>query len=95
MEGFDIAGNYLESGLPNIKGETYSSLWTNNSSTANYSNGVIREYYSSIQRWDSGGNSVRREIIGFDASWANPIYKDDCTIVQPPAYTVRYYIRAK
>ena len=96
LEGLDTTGLYLEAGLPNITGQTRCAFWNNESdTTGNYINGAIKETYSSTAHWSTGGATVRREVLNFDASRNSSIYKNDCTTVQPSAYTVRYYIRAK
>ncbi len=88
LEGDDIGGNVLEAALPNIRGTISGG-------------GAVEEVASFSGAfyntgWFKGGNGDWSDLgIGFNASLSNSIYKDSCNTVQPPAVTVRYYIRAK
>ena len=94
MEGSDTAGTYLEAGLPNIIGG-HLVVGTSNSA-AECSEGTFRgSGGAGYAEYANGKARYYDNWIYFNASWYNPIYKDDCNTVQPSAYTVQYYIRAK
>lgn len=89
LQGSSIPGNFIEAGLPNIKGQfsgghtsnvTYSGAFSKKNSTGTGIHYCIGDY----------GGPITQE---FNASLANSIYKDECTTVQPPAYTVYYIIK--
>lgn len=85
----DAAGVLHEAGLPNIRGEIHVTR----ANTA-YQSGAL--YYirgSGIA--SSYANGLDGNIIGIDASRSSSIYKDGIKTVQPPSYTVAFYIRAK
>lgn len=99
LQGNDVAGTYLEGGFPNIKGVIGAfDTWLL------YKGGhrnIGGAFYAgpNLGRLDgegisSGGGDNFIDIY-FDASKYNSIFRDDVTTVQPPAVTVRYYIRAK
>lgn len=86
-----VAGNTIEAGLPNITAETT----TNNESTSDencwgafYSSSNTSLWYGDNIHWSGIRN------LAFDASRSNPIYGASDT-VQPPAVTVRYFIKAQ
>ena len=100
LQGSSTAGTVIEAGLPNITGFVDASkeeegaltgetskmtgaMYTNGQTTVTPYSWVISDAYRnwSLISW------------GFDASKSNPIYGASTT-VQPPAYTVRYYIKA-
>ena len=100
LQGGSTAGEYKEAGLPNITGTTQlrsSSLNGNSLGLVwKQSDGAI--YSDPIDNRDDGSRSVqmsdifeKASLIGINASRSNPIYGASST-VQPPAYTVRYYI---
>ena len=90
LQGSNSPGNFIEPAIPNIKGDTASTseLGINYGITGN---GAIRMEPYGVANYSypaSPGN-----ILYFDASRYNSIYKDDCNTVQPPAYTVYYIIK--
>lgn len=90
LEGSEIGGSLIESGLPDITG------WIGDLAAANGSvplGGAFYTYRRQGQNSDSG-DSYPNYVYYFAASKSNPIYgRSD--VVQPPTMTVRYYIRAK
>lgn len=92
LQGSKAAGNVVEAGLPAITGSfaTYSYVQQNSSP----SNGAISANYvndSSPQFYNAKGLTFFNTKVIFDASKSNSIYSASTT-VQPPAYTVKYYI---
>ena len=84
-------GTMVAAGLPNITGDIYMTDGLE-------FEGVIRENGALYHKMDGGAHEMEGEgggcaTIYFDASRCSSVYKDDCTTVQPPAYTVRYIIR--
>lgn len=88
LQGSNSPGNFIEAGLPNLKGEVgpWGAPWIEHSGVFTYK-GFGGQYISS----SAGGGSTIKGI--FNASNYNAIYKDDCNTVQPPAYTVYYIIK--
>lgn len=90
--GSDTAGQYIEAGLPNI--EAQAQQWSNEGSLGE---GAITS--GAFYKEDTplpDRPQYRSETgypLGFDASRSNPIYGNSDT-VQPPALTVRFYIKA-
>lgn len=60
-----------------------------------YTGGAFYNESINTYAWNIMNHSTQnlREKIILDASIYNPIYKDDCNTVQPPAYTVYYIIK--
>ncbi len=85
-ESFEVK----EAGLPNIKGTIfihYSAPLGEQGAFYHFAGDVL---YNSSATDYRGWNG-----LGFDASRSSSIYKDDCTTVQPPAFTVMYIIKVK
>ena len=80
---------YIEAELPNIKA-TFTARSDFN--TQGSVTGAV-----STTRWSSGheGGASGGTQYNFNASKSNPIYKDDCNTVQPPAIKVRVVTRYK
>ena len=79
------AGEEIEAGLPNIRG---TGIWHEN---MNRTTGAFYiDYHGSM-----GSNSADYDNyqVCFNAGKYNPIYKDDCNTVQPPAIRVYCWIR--
>lgn len=103
MEGLDSAGIYKEAALPNIKGSIAPNPKEKESLFQPEDDPLITEGALDMEydkRLATGSTTQPGSInssakIVLDASKYNAIYQDDCTTVQPPSYTVRYYIRAK
>ena len=82
-----VPGETVDAGLPNIKGlvdgvgrdngTTASGAFYTRNSTSGACSSTNYNYYG----------------LTFDASRSNPIYKDDCDTVQPPAYLVNIWKR--
>ena len=95
LQGNDIGNTVIEAALPNIKGlihglpihrdhyYTSGAIWIRPTKPYNF-------YMPSDDNWFSDVSDLQ-----LNASLSNPIYSDMCNTVQPPAVTVRYYIRAK
>ena len=103
LQGGSTAGQYVEAGLPNITGvlKSFPSP-LNESKRLDYTNeqhGVL--YWRTVGNTDWTATKLVSEVIqdskfqladpAFDASRSNSIYGASNT-VQPPAYTVHYYI---
>ena len=103
LEGNDIGGQIIKAGLPNIVGELHRIAhgydWS-------YSNGAFSMTVDPIRGAGLGSGNLQNYT--FDAeqgrkAWEEQIYGTaptdaiygNSTTVQPPAITVRYYIRAK
>lgn len=86
IQGSGTAGTVKEAGLPNIKTESryMSAIFTDNQANAVLYSG------NESGAVDSGGSKIHK--INFDASRGNAIYGASTT-VQPPALTMRYYIK--
>ena len=83
--GSSSVGLKIEPGLPNITGSI-----TRTYATAATSVGALSTGEGIGGALDEGSNNVR--VLSFDASQSNRIYGSSTT-VQPPAVTMRYYIR--
>ena len=92
LEGDDKAGTIVEAGLPNIYGE-FTGMHDYGGPGGLIKGAFYRKYaaYNLVQ--DSGRTSGNT-IWVFSASQCSKIYGGSST-VQPPAVTVRYYIKAK
>lgn len=90
LEGAGSAGEYKESGLPNLTGELGIGNIGDLSHSANYAMGVFnyKDGVSSAAAHTGGGSSI---TITFNASSSNNIYGRSST-VQPKSMTVKYYI---
>lgn len=92
LQGNDIGGTEIKAGLPNLKGVSTSFECT----IYDMYNGVFKvERTLETANVEKHHNTGRSFLYSFNASRYNPIYSDTCNTVQPPAVTVRYYIRAK
>ena len=87
LERSDIPGIYVAAGFPNITGS-----FIMNGADCNVSGALIPACYR--LRGTGAGSAPSYHGFLFDASACNDIYGDSET-VQPPAITVRYYIKAK
>ena len=84
-------GTTIEAGLPNITGKLFVKK-----PDGNYPNFLIEGAFKELSKiWSSGNNgSIWHHILyEFNASYSSIIYGNSET-VQPPAYAVRYLIRA-
>lgn len=90
IQGSDTAGTYLSAGLPDITGEYYN---VGIEGANGNSSGAITRSNINDTRW-SHSNTVYNDRGGFYfyASHSNSIYGASNT-VQPPALTMRYYIK--
>jgi len=84
-----ILGSILDSALPNIKGQ-FRLAGTEGSSS-------VSGAFSAGSKGGSYGTghnaSASNPLMKFDASKSSSIYKDSCSIVQPPALVVNYIIK--
>ena len=92
LQGGSTAGQYVEAGLPELYGSTNALAFqgVTTQQGVQIGDGVfksIRAYGASVVT-TSGNNST---LLTFRASDGNSVYGASNT-VQPPAYTVRYYI---
>lgn len=84
--------DYVEAALPNIKGSVSSFSWSifpDGESLYSFNSD------SSPNRQTNWGSTARYISICLDASRSSSVYKDDCTTVQPSAYTVMYIMKIK
>lgn len=84
IQGNATAGTVKSAGLPNITGKVVGFDKLNVASGAFYN--------SSNSMWNATGNSDACYDINLDASRSSSIYGNSTT-VQPPAVTMRYYIK--
>ena len=94
LEGSGAAGTVMEAGLPNITGQfsSYEFGGYHEPDHMNYFEGcfyVTGEHFFK----GTGNNGDYSPVLGFDAARCSPIYGRSST-VQPPAVTVRYFIKA-
>ena len=91
LEGADgNLGNRIEAGLPNIKGNVKTSIY----SFVEEDKGAFSlEYFTPSQAYWHGVDNFSVYSVRFDASKSNPIYSDDCNTVQMPAVCVNYIIK--
>ncbi len=105
LQGSTTGGTYKEAGLPNITGKITCMDGQNDS--GNIEPLTIADHFENKGSLKIGDSTYTRSLdygddltdfamrsISFDASWSNAIYGKSST-VQPPAMTVRFYIRAK
>lgn len=88
LEGSSTAGNVLEAGLPNISGQFDAVCGNKAVFTVPFTSGT--QYQGLISYGATDGFGGRP--IYFNASKSNSIYGTSTT-VQPPALTMRYYIK--
>ena len=92
LQGGNLAGNYIEAGLPNITGTATTFEWTSGSLFV--FEGALyhwKQWYNGHANMGSGG-SGSPYLLNLDASRSNPIYGNSNT-VQPPAVTVLYIMK--
>lgn len=92
------AGTTVEAGLPNITGGSSNGGIQAQVSNSSYSESVTKAIgvtlYSSAAAWEGKTSSgYGRGWLNFDASRSSSVYGRSST-VQPPAYRVKYYIKA-
>lgn len=101
LQGSNTPNTFIEAGLPNITGKAriYSEYNKKNYTVKNVYTGAFywtdaledsREAYGTTTNMASGSNDTIRNVP-FDASRCSAVYGKSST-VQPPAYTVKYYI---
>ena len=89
LEGHNTAGTYVAAGLPNITAGYFLNWYAG---SLGYSGALYT--VSTGGSWLGEGTSYRNHLDYFNAARCSSIYGNSTT-VQPPAFTVRYYIRAK
>lgn len=77
-------GTYVEPGLPNLTGRTYTNMMMKNTFVYEEEGSVFYQGDTRKAERSESGGSVTGSYIGFDASRSNPIYGASDT-VQPPA----------
>lgn len=88
--GSDTANQIIEAGLPNITGNLLTCLH----SSGYYSGSFYLNGTGPRTGNDSSDDFEPTRYVNFKASLSNSIYGASAT-VQPPAYTVRWFIQAK
>ena len=88
MEGLDTAGTYIDAGLPNITG-----TWRQTRANVISASGAIA-YSGEYSVASSFSGSYNGQVMSFNAARCSAVYGKSTT-VQPQAFTVRYYIKAK
>ena len=93
LQSDSIPGKYIEAGLPNITGST--DLYGHSTSTGHTGFVTVKKTGSNHNPLGSTDSEyyIFFHHIAFDASLCSKIYGNSTT-VQPPAITVRYFIRA-
>lgn len=81
-------GELIAPALPNLKGQVGVC------GQAPYSDGVLFATIAGQKAMSGNAYLGADSRFDFDASRANPIYKDDCDTVQPPAFAINYIIKA-
>ena len=93
LQGSDNGFNYLDAGLPNITG-SFTGGSSGSYAHATGASGSFRQNGAGYDLLGAGPVTIYEAVKLFNASWSSEIYGKSDT-VQPPALTVRYYIRAK
>lgn len=92
IQGSATAGTVKEAGLPNITG-TFQEWGVGRYGSFNYKvSGAFTHNKGDLGGGSYGHQSGNEVKVGFDASRSNAIYGKSNT-VQPPALTMRYYIK--
>ncbi len=95
--GSATPGQIIAPGLPNIKGKAHTSYdghWTKTATNLTLEGCFyLPSDTPHLSGTTQGMGAYSSYGIAFNAALANSIYGNSET-VQPPAYTVRYYIRA-
>lgn len=93
LQGAETAGEYKEAGLPNITGSFDIRGWREGTMLHNSTGAmlIINEIGDAANTAEGAATLRQEDRIKFDASRSNNIY-GNATTVQPPAYTVCYYI---
>lgn len=93
LQGAETAGEYKEAGLPNISGSFDIRGWTNGTMVHNSTGAINIIYQTGDNAYGAQSASAlsQEDRCSFNASLSNAICGNSTT-VQPPAYTVRYYI---
>ena len=86
VEGSRTAGTYIDAGLPNIKGSLIATTQGDQNKGGGAITGTI------VGSGDEGGQSNELIRYDLDASKASAVYGNSTT-VQPPALTMRYFIK--
>ncbi len=86
-------GSMKSAGLPNITGKL-DELWTACSGSKIITGAFSGSTQKNATLW-AGSIASKHLILDFNAHNSNPIYKDDCTTVQPASYTVLYIMKIK
>lgn len=81
-------GELIAPALPNLKGQVGVC------GQAPYSDGVLFATIAGQKAMSGNAYLGADSRFDFDASRTNPIYKDDCDTVQPPAFAINYIIKA-
>ena len=88
LEGVTVEPKvFKEAGLPNITG--WSEIGRVNSGASSRSLRIT----GNSRNPNDYPQGARGHVLSFNASWSSSIYKDDCTTVQPAAYTVYYIMK--
>lgn len=85
IQGAHNGGSYISAGLPNITGQS------NDAAGPSATNGGAL-YQTESNGSTVGGTNFKFKTLCFDASRSNSIYGSSTT-VQPPALTMRFYIK--
>lgn len=91
MWGGNVAGQYIEAGLPNITGSLLTSFRSTSRATSDVGDGALLASRVGAAG-ESGGDNQSIWNIDLNASRSNPIYGNSDT-VQPPSLTTRWYIK--
>lgn len=96
IQGNATAGTVKSAGLPNITGTfalgDKSDAYTAYTNHLQYSSGAFYSDSTSTRSYDESGEGVTGAIPKFNAARCSSIYGNSTT-VQPPAVTMRFYIK--
>ena len=87
IQGSGTAGAVKNAALPNITGDFDAE---SGSGYDNTSGAFVIRSSGSGKAYNLGGSHL---VINFSARRSSTVYSDGCTTVQPPALTMRYYIK--
>ena len=93
LEGATNIKIYKEPGLPNLKGSLghpFANVFQVFEASGSFYSGISLTYGALMN-----GSDIVNYWIEFDASRYSGIYKDNCTTVQPLAYTVYYIMKIR
>lgn len=89
------AKKFKEAALPNIYGDFSANAFGSGELYSNVIIGAIRTRHSTTGHWVVSSNYSYYHTFDIDASRCSPVYRNDCSTVQPASYTVMYIIKVQ